>query len=58
DNGVGWWETGMMLESLLFGVSKSKRCKTMEAKPAVNVDNAWLDGNIKHKSQFDGGSSP
>ncbi|KAI3906811.1 hypothetical protein MKW98_004844, partial [Papaver atlanticum] len=54
ENGVGWWETGMMLESLLFGVSKSKGCKTMEAKPAVNVDNAWLDGNIKHKSQFDG----
>ncbi|KAI3877997.1 hypothetical protein MKW98_008274, partial [Papaver atlanticum] len=58
DNGVSWWETGMMLESLLFGVSKSKGCKKMEAKPAVNVDNAWLDGNIKHKSQFDGGSSP
>ncbi|XP_026395073.1 uncharacterized protein LOC113289867 [Papaver somniferum] len=55
DTGVGWWETGMILESVLFGVSKSKGCKMMEEKPVVNVGNAWLDGNIKHKS--DGGSS-
>ncbi|KAI3839011.1 hypothetical protein MKX03_030415 [Papaver bracteatum] len=50
-NGDGWWETGVLLEELLFGTKKLLGTKLKEKLTSQPVSNAWNDPKSKDNFQ-------